>query len=243
MALIAVLALGLSGLAASAAGIAGQVLPRRFTIGQQQQIMAWETAGRWRALSAGQIFPAAVSYQISAADLESAAGLTMSAHRLGISPQASCTAGADPQAARVLNRYGCRAVLRATYADSTGSLLLTVGVAVLPDSQDARDAAEALAAAPGSGGLLPSVRAAPVAGTAAAHFADRMRQLAWSNSAGSYVILSAAGFADGRPRVTISADAYVALEMDQAADGVNDAVIAELGKAPQVPRCPGAPGC
>jgi len=242
VALIAVLALGLCGLAASAAGIAGQLLPRRFTTSQQQQIMAWETAGRWRTLSAGHMFPAAVSYQLSGADLESAAGLTVSARRLGVIPQASCTAGADPAAARVLRQYGCRAVLRATYADSTGSLLVTVGVAVLPDSMDARRAADALSA-PGPGGLLRSVRAAPVAGTVAAHFADRTRQLAWSSSVGSYVILSAAGFADGRPRLKISADAYVAVEMYRTAGGVTEAVSAELGKAPPVPRCPGAPGC
>src|SRR5580700_796434 len=40
--------LGVAGLIASAAGLATQIMPRRFSAAQQRQIMAWETAGRWR---------------------------------------------------------------------------------------------------------------------------------------------------------------------------------------------------
>lgn len=238
-----VLALALTGLAVSAAGIADRLLPRRFTAAQQQQIMAWETAGRWRIMTAGQIFPATIGYQLSRIGVDSASGLSLVARRLGIAPQASCGEGADLAAAQVLNRYGCTAVLRATYADSTGSLLLTIGVAVLPDSEDAASAARALAVAPAGARLGPSVRAAAVPGTVAARFADRTRQLAWSSSVGPYVILSTVGFADGRPWVRISADSYVEQEMQRLADGIVDTVSAAIGQSPAVPRCPGAPGC
>src|SRR5438128_11868225 len=61
---VAAVVLGLAGLAASAAGIAVQVMPRRFTAAQQQQIMAWESARRWRASPAARIFPAIVGYQL-----------------------------------------------------------------------------------------------------------------------------------------------------------------------------------
>ena len=47
----------------------------------------------------------------------------------------------EETAARVLAAYGCTTILRATYADATGSMLVTVGVAVLPSSAAATDAA------------------------------------------------------------------------------------------------------
>src|SRR5207248_9198291 len=51
---------GVAGLAVSLTGLAGQVLPRRFSAAEQQKTMAWEVASRWRTWPAGKIFPASV---------------------------------------------------------------------------------------------------------------------------------------------------------------------------------------
>ena len=63
---ILALILGLVGFAVSMTGVAIQLLPRQFTAGQQRQIEAWEVMRRWQTMPAGQIFPASVSYQLSA---------------------------------------------------------------------------------------------------------------------------------------------------------------------------------
>ena len=234
------LVIGLAGLAVSAAGAAGQLLPRRFTAAQQQQIMTWQTAGRWRTRRAGQIFPATVSYQLPGYSLASGTGLDLTARRIGIARQAACRAATDPAAARVLERRGCEAVLRATYVDSTGSLLVTVGVAVLPSAVAAGAVAATL---PHTGRPGAGVRAVAFAQTLASSFGDRQRQLSWAVSDGPYLIMSVAGYADGRPRVPLSSDSYAAQEMTSAADGVAEAVAMPLGALPAAPRCPGAPGC
>ncbi len=236
------LALGLCGLAASAAGIVSQALPRRFTATQARQIMAWETAQRWRADRAGKIFPAAVPYQLSGAAINSSSELALAARRLGIARQAACSAAADSAAAHVLGRLGCTAVLRATYVDSTGSMLVTVGVAQLRSNSAAASAARDLSgsrqAAGGAG-----VRPVAYPGTLASAFHDQQRQLTRAASDGPYLIMSAAGFTDGRPTVGVMSDGYTADEMTSFANGVADAIGTPLGALPSVPRCPGAPGC
>jgi hypothetical protein len=238
--IVAGLVVGLSGLAVSAAGAASQLLPRRFSAAQQQQIIAWETAGRWRIRSAGQIFPATVSYQLPGYSLASGAGLDLTARRIGIARQASCAAATDPAAAKALGRRGCIAVLRASYVDSTGALVVTVGVAVLPSAAAAGAVASEL---PHGGQPGDGVRAVAFPGTLASSFGDRQRQLSWAVNDGPYLIMSAAGYADGRPRVPLSSDSYAAQEMTSVADGVAEAVAMPLGAVPAPPRCPGAPGC
>ena len=56
------LALGGLGLVGFGAGAGIQVMPRKFTATQRQQITDWEFGKRWRDLTAGAIFPASVSY-------------------------------------------------------------------------------------------------------------------------------------------------------------------------------------
>jgi hypothetical protein len=231
---------GVAGLAASAAGIAAQILPRRFTTQQQQQIMAWETARRWRTMPAGKIFPASVTYQLPAYALASGSELPLAAYRVAISPQASCASGSDPAAAQVLSARGCVAILRATYTDATDSMLVTVGVAVMPDAAAAKAAAARLA---NGSAPSPGIQAAAFPDTLASTFGDPQRQLSWAVSAGPYVIMSTAGYADGRPRVAILSDPYADEEMTSLAGGVAGSVQAALGALPAVPRCPGAPGC
>ena len=76
------------------------MLPREFTRGQQQQIESWEIASRWQELTAGQIFPASVSYQLSATVLYDTTPLDLDAVRVGIAPQSGCGAGVTTAARR-----------------------------------------------------------------------------------------------------------------------------------------------
>jgi hypothetical protein len=235
-----VLFVGTAGLAASAAGVSAQLLPRKFTPAQQQEIMNWEAARRWRTLPAGKIFPAAITYQLPAEALASGTGLPLKAYRVGISPQTSCAMASDPAAARVLSADHCSAALRATYADETDSMLVTVGVAVMPGASAARSAAGVLSAGQE---LHPGIRAVAFRGTLAGSFGDRERQLSWAASAGPYLIMTTVGYADGRPEVPVASNPYIDQEMTSLANGVADAVGAPLGASPPPPRCPGAPGC
>jgi hypothetical protein len=231
---------GIAGLAATAAGVSSQLLPRKFTAGQQQQIAGWEMARRWRTMPAGQIFPASITYQLPADALGASSQLPLQAYRVGISRQTNCRTGGDPAAARVLIADRCTAVLRATYADETDSMLVTVGVAVMPGAGAARAAASKLSDGQGP---QPGVRAVPFPATLARAFGDRQRQLSWAVSSGPYLIMSTAGYADGRPRVQMSSDPYSDQEMTSFATGVAEAVSAPLGAQPPPPQCPGAPGC
>jgi hypothetical protein len=238
--ILAALVLGLAGLTASAAGMAVQILPRRFSAAQQQQIMAWESARHWRVLPAGKIFPAAVSYQVPAYALGAGSVLPLTAHRVGIAGQANCARAAAPGVGAVLDQRGCAKMLRATYIDATGSLVVTVGVAVMPGQAAAEASIRAL---PVQQGLRSGVRPLAYRDTLTTGFGDAQRQLTMAISRGPYLILSAAGYADGRPRVPGSSDLYDEEEMTSLASGVAEAIGIPLGALPALPRCPGAPGC
>jgi len=244
------LALGLAGLAASAAGIAIQLLPRQSTATQKHQIEAWEVASRWQELTAAQIFPATVTYSLSAAVLQDAVPLNLDALRVGVAPQSQCARGVTSAAAgAVLRRSGCKAVLRATYVDATSSYVLTIGVAVFPTPAAALAASRGLArielAARHSrrtGLLAPGVSVVRFGGLAAVLY-DYSRQIAANFSQGPYLVMYAAGYADHRPRVEVSADSYSYAELTSLAEGVARSVAHRLAAAPPVPHCPGAPAC
>jgi hypothetical protein len=242
---VIVFVLGLAGLTASVVGVATQLLPRKFTPAQQQQIMAWEVGKRWRVMPAGTIFPASVGYPPPDVLFDDSS-LTLTARRVGIARQASCRAAADSVAAAVLDRNGCAALLRATYVDETDSYVMTVGVAAFPGAAQAGEAVRELAAIPGKdrpGGVSPGVRTVRFAGTPATGFTDSRRQISASISDGPYVVLYAIGYADGRPRVPIAADNYADSEMTSMGVGVADAIAKVLGTPPPPPHCPGTPGC
>jgi hypothetical protein len=240
--LAGLVAVGLCGLAVSAAGVASQVLPRRFSVAQQHKIEAWEVARRWRALPESAIFPATVPYQLSGTDLYSNQSLPLTAHRLAVSNPATCQNGTSPTAARVLGRYRCTAMLRATYTDATGSMVATVGVAVLSGST-AASTAEGELGRPVKGAPPDSVRPAAVPGTLAARFDDRQRQVNVNSRSGPYLILATVGYANARPRVDMTDDPYLRVEMTSLAQGLESAVTNVLGPPAPVPSCPGAPGC
>jgi hypothetical protein len=244
------LVLGLAGFVISATGMVTQLLPRRFSAVQQQQIENWEIAGRWQQLSAGQIFPASVGYQLSAAVLQDATPLNLSALRVAIAPQSGCGAGVTTAAAAsVLRHDGCKAVLRATYVDATWSYVMTVGVAVLPSAAAAAKANQSLAqprlaAANQSEAdrLAVGILVVRYHGTAAAMY-DYSRQISASFADGPYLVMYAAGYADSRPRVPVASDRYAYAEMTSLAEGVAQSVADTLAAPPASPRCPGTPGC
>ena len=239
LAALIALVLGLAGFVISATGMATQLLPRRFNAVQQQQIQNWEVAGRWQKLTAGQIFPASVGYQLSATVLQDGSGLSLTARRVAIAPQAGCGKGVTTSAAAtVLRRYGCKTVLRATYADSTSSYVMTVGVAVLPSPAAAAKASRALSPLHQAAGILV-VR---YRGPAAAMY-DYSRQISYISPEGPYLVMYAAGYADSRPRVKVSSDHYSFEEMTSLAGGVAQSVAETLAAPPATPHCPGTPGC
>ncbi len=239
------LILGVAGLGVSITGVAMQVLPRRFTTHQQQQILGWEVASRWRTRPAGDIFRASVRYPPPSA--LGSGSLSLTANLIGIARQASCTAATDPEIAAVLNRNGCQAVLRATYADGTDSYVVTVGVAAFPGTAQAAAAERELAGptlTSASAAGAQGVRTVPFQHTPAAWFVNQQRQISAHQRAASYVIFYAVGYADDRPfEPGMSSDRYVYAEMTCLGAGVSRAVESVLAAQPPQPHCPGTPGC
>lgn len=241
---VTLLLLGAVGFLVTVGGVAIQLLPRKFTGAQQAAIMNWEIARHWRDLPAGRIFAGTITYQPPAVLETAGASLTLSAQRVGIARQASCKSAVDPAAAAVLGHDGCEAVLRATYVDRTDSYVVTVGAAAFADRAQAAAAERRISAMkPHPGALAPGIRAVAFAGTPAAYFTDHGRQLTASTAQGAYLVMYAAGYADGRPRVPITADSYADAELTSMGTGVAGAVAAVLAAPPAVPHCPGAPGC
>ena len=184
--IVATLIAGLCAVGGGAAGIAA-LDSRHPTRAQVAAAGQREFGVLWERMSAGQVFPASVSYL-------SALAAQMTAIRVGIAPQSPCGAAVDASAARVLTSAGCITVLRATYADPSGTALATVGIAVM-GSPDAASAVVRALASSGHGGLLP----VSFPGTVAGLFTVRARETAAVQSAaGPYVFLYAAGYADGR---------------------------------------------
>ncbi|HEX6931541.1 MAG TPA: hypothetical protein VF162_05325 [Streptosporangiaceae bacterium] len=240
--------LALCGLAVAGYGIRGQLKPRTFTPAQQRRIEAWEIAKRWRTIPKAQLFPASVTYKLGSRAAAKGA-LRLTATRLEIAGQDTCTAaaGASHKFMSVLGGNGCTALLRSTYTDSTRSLVVTAGIAVLKSEASAADAARFLTGGPasGEGGIARQLVLKPfrVFGTPAASYGFPQRQLSWVISAGPYLVMTTVGYADGRPRVRIAGDSYAYQEMTSLARGVAARVAAPLAVPPPVPRCPGVPSC
>jgi hypothetical protein len=241
------LIIGLAMLGVAAYEVYTGLMPRTFTPAQQQQIMAWEVAARWRELPAGAIFPAATTYS-PPQELQDGGSLTLTTRRLGIARQASCQQATDPSVVGLLDGSGCEAVLRATYVDGTGTFLVTVGVAAFPGAAQASAAQQAmsnprLSHAGQSDVVAPGVRAAAFAGTPASGFTDPRRQVSGSVSEGPYVVMYTIGYTDNRPKVPVDVDSYTYAEMTSLGDGLTSKIADKLSASPPVPHCPGAPGC
>jgi hypothetical protein len=145
-------------------------------------------ASRWQRLAAGTIFPTSLAYT-------DANGLKQTASLVGIAPPAKCAAAIDPGPASVMRRFGCQVILRATYADGTGTLALTAGIAVMASPATAAQAETDLSGNP----YGPGLRVVTFGGTTAGRFGDAQRAyLGYAQQTGPYVFLVAAGYADGR---------------------------------------------
>lgn len=184
--LLALASLAGAGFAATAMGAE---LARGPTRAELADAARAEVAARWRALPAGEIFPESVTYTAEQGGRERA-------RRIGISRETACGPAVDSRVRRALRELGCRAVLRATYLDALGGVMVTVGVVVLPDEWSAT---RAKALFPVGGRPVPGVRALPFKGTVADRFTDAVRQAGSARSAGPYLLLTTAGQVDGRP--------------------------------------------
>jgi hypothetical protein len=184
-----VLAAGSLGIAIEAARYAHEESTRRPTTTEIAQARTTAVGQRWERLPAGQIFPAAVAYTTGQDTKESAT-------RLGISAGDSCEQSLDVSVLGAANRYGCLAVLRASYADELGGTVYTIGVVVFPDDAAARGFASSV---PASAYPAIGLNALAVSGTAAARFTNPARQTTADGVTGPYVVLAVSGYADGRP--------------------------------------------
>lgn len=150
-----------------------------------------EVARRWRQYPAGTIFPAKVTYTMPDGTV------TATARLVGIAPQATCAEAADSAVGSVLRKYHCASVLRATYTDESGTLLTTIGVAVMRDRRAAFLAAGEIDAEKG-------LRPVGFGGTIASGFTDSGVLYSSSSEAGPYLVIVVGGVADGRTAITAS---------------------------------------
>ncbi|HEV7933013.1 MAG TPA: hypothetical protein VGP70_11985 [Actinomadura sp.] len=205
---IAIAALAALGLAAMSGGgfALAHELTRKPTAKEVEAAGAAELASRWRIRTAGEIFPATVDYSASGG-LAASRGkpdALLRARRAGIASAATCQEALDRRVADILVKHHCRTMLRATYLDASGTLVTTLGIAVMP-SPDAADAVESeFNTAFGTGGNgKDGLRGVGFTGTVAEGFGDRQRQELWlGQNRTPYVFFHASGWADGRTRIT-----------------------------------------
>lgn len=187
--LIAVLTLVIVGLALAGGGAAGLAWGhyRKPTPAQVNAAGQRALALQWRWLRAGQIFPA----KVRNLDPEDP---SVDASLVGIAPEAPCGKTVDPKVARVLAEDRCVTMLRATYVDDSGTVLITIGVAVFPGTAVANDALSRVEQG-SPGGLLP----VGFPHTVTSQFTIGARETDdVLDSSGPYLVLYAAGYTDGR---------------------------------------------
>jgi hypothetical protein len=240
LALVAGFLAGAAGLTVSVLGVVVQVMPRSFTYVQREKLTTWEVGKRWRSWTAGQIFPQTIKYTLSGRAFGGGPSLPLTAQLVGIAPEAYCKDATQKTAAGVLVQNGCQMVLRATYDDTTQTLAVTVGVAVLPTMSAAQKSAVALR---GRDGPRSGIRAVSFRRTATARFGDRSQKLMWDHIAGPYLVLATVGYADGRPWLSRGGDTYTQAELLGLASGAGWRVAEALGAPPPPPQCPGNPAC
>ncbi len=171
---------------AGAAGIA--VATRGPTAAERAAAAAVAVADRWRSWPAGKIFPAKLRYGTDLLTTETAT-------RIAISGQDGCAAAIDASLRALTSRDHCLAGLRATYLDQLQGIVYTIGVLAFPDPRDAVSFKASLRTADKR---LIALRTLALAGTASGRFSDAARQVGTARASGPFVILTVAGYADGR---------------------------------------------
>jgi hypothetical protein len=188
--LAAALAAAICLVVAIVAGVQAHArLTRPPTAAELSAAAATAVADRWRLWPAGRIFPARLGYSTGLLTQETAL-------RVGISPATACRAGLDAALGALARRDGCVAAVRATYVDQLQGVVFTVGVLAFGS---ARRAAAFARGMPGGGASVTGLRAQAFPGTAGAAFNDAARQASTRAQQGPYVVLTASGYADGRP--------------------------------------------
>jgi hypothetical protein len=216
---IALIVIGVLALAGGATGLTLE-LTRPATTSEAQAAATAEVASRWQRLPAGQIFPRRLSYLDSA-------DISVHLTRSGIARPAGCAQALDPSVAQEMIRNGCRTMLRASYVDSTGTMVATVGIAVFPGSIAAARAAQATSLGDSAG-----LDAFSVPGTAASGFGNGQRQTfggAYPQH-GPYIFLASAGFTDARARTAGPGDPAL-LDLVNAVPGALVTTMTKTGDA------------
>ncbi|MEO3826542.1 hypothetical protein [Actinomadura sp. B10D3] len=161
-------------------------------------------ATMWRNEPADELFPDKLNGSVESGE----GGNPSNAKwvRAGISQDTSCEKGLDGDALKAATRYGCEAVLRATYVEATGSHVATIALIVVKDHTEDGD------------GFTPAnrlgdriqdkgddidqpdfgVRAFTVPGTPAAKWTDEARNGTYATTASEYAVAATAGATDGR---------------------------------------------
>jgi hypothetical protein len=166
------------------------------TTGELYRAATEEVRDRWRTWPAERIFPDSVPYTSEQGGVEQA-------RRVGIADGTGCAAGIDPRPALVLKRYGCRALLRATYVDQLQGIVVTVGIVAVSDEPAAAAVKDALSP-PDPTDPRDFLHALPFPRTVASLFDDPARQFGAAGQAGPYVVLTVAGQTDGRPGAAVT---------------------------------------
>jgi hypothetical protein len=176
--------------AAIVAGTAAHAeFARKPTPAELSAAAAAAVAVRWRSWPTGRIFPAVLFYTTQLLTHEAA-------RRVGIAPQTACPAGLDAALRGLAAREGCQAVLRATYLDQLEGTVYTIGVVAFASGRGGAAFERGL---PRGGSGITGLHALAFPGTASAAFNDAARQTATALQQGPYVLLTTAGYADGRP--------------------------------------------
>jgi hypothetical protein len=235
---LAVAVLGLAGVALVAGGLVQLSLAGHRALDQVQQVGTTDDTRRfafdreaWRSLAVDEVFPPTYSTRSAAAD----GSATRTFTRIAVGPPAGCQQAFDEALVRLLSAAGCGPVLRADYTDATQTLVATMGVAVLRDTQAQQHDLNVATAAPHDD-LRPRPLAVP--GTAAASFHDAQR-LAFELHAPAdepFVFFAVTGLADGRPAtadpgseaVAQSGAALVATSLESVATRQTDQAVARL---------------
>lgn len=159
---IAAVALCCLALGVTAESSAHAALTRAPTAAERSAAAAVAVASRWRSWPAGRIFPAGLGYLTSLQTTETA-------RRAGISAGSGCRSAIVATAGRQALQDGCRAALRATYADQLQGVVYTIGVFAFASPRGAAAFLRALAADPPGG----PASSRPPGGTASSRPAGR----------------------------------------------------------------------
>ncbi|HYH30144.1 MAG TPA: hypothetical protein VD903_07140 [Pseudonocardia sp.] len=156
----------------------------------------------WHNLAADQFFPDTFGdFEYRHPETDEVTPVTSWA-RQGIDETASCEddPGIVPGFVKLVSQHGCRAVVRATYVDTTGTWVATIAVVVLGSGQDASQVlAEVEAKDPAQ-----LVHAMPVPATPAADWSEEDRAgvaidtMVLNEHDQPYILAVTLGYADGR---------------------------------------------